>query len=40
VDYRVWGAGAVAILLLSLAVGLLPALRARNLSIVEALAAR
>jgi putative ABC transport system permease protein len=40
VDYRVWGAGAVAILLLSLAVGLLPALRARNLSIVDALAAR
>jgi putative ABC transport system permease protein len=40
VDYRVWGAGAVAILVLSLAVGLLPALRARNLSIVDALAAR
>ena len=40
VDYRVWGAGVVAILLLSLAVGLLPALRARNLSIVDALAAR
>jgi putative ABC transport system permease protein len=40
VDYRVWGAGVVAILLLSFAVGLLPALRARNLSIVDALAAR
>ena len=40
VDYRVWGAGAVAIVLLSLAVGLLPALRARRLSIVDALAGR
>jgi putative ABC transport system permease protein len=40
VDHRVWGAGVVAMVLLSLAVGLLPALRARNLSIVDALAAR
>jgi putative ABC transport system permease protein len=40
VDYRVWGAGMVAIVLLSLAVGLLPALRARRLSIVDALAGR
>jgi putative ABC transport system permease protein len=40
VDYRVWAAGVLAILLLSLAVGLLPALRARRLSIVDALAAR
>jgi putative ABC transport system permease protein len=40
VDYRVWAAGVVAIILLSLAVGLLPALRARRLSIVDALAAR
>jgi putative ABC transport system permease protein len=40
VDYRVWGAGVVAIIALSLAVGLLPALRARRLSIVDALAGR
>ena len=40
VDYRVWAAGVIAIILLSLAVGLLPALRARRLSIVDALAAR
>ena len=40
VDYRVWGAGVVAIVVLSLAVGLLPALRARRLNIVDALAAR
>jgi putative ABC transport system permease protein len=40
VDYRVWGAGVAAIVLLSVAVGLLPALRARRLSIVDALAGR
>ena len=40
VDYRVWGAGLVSIVLLSLAVGLLPALRARRLAIVDALAGR
>jgi putative ABC transport system permease protein len=40
VDYRVWGAGIVAILLMSLAVGLLPALRASRLNIVDALSAR
>jgi len=40
VDYRVWGAGIAAIIALSLAVGLLPALRARRLSIVDALAGR
>ncbi len=40
VDYRVWIAGVVAIIALSIAVGLLPALRARRLSIVDALAAR
>ena len=40
VDYRVWIAGVIAIIALSLAVGLLPALRARRLSIVDALAAR
>jgi putative ABC transport system permease protein len=40
VDYRVWGAGVIAIFTLSLAVGLLPALRARRLSIVDALAGR
>ena len=40
VDYRVWGAGMLAIVVLSIAVGLLPALRARSLSIVDALAAR
>jgi putative ABC transport system permease protein len=40
VDYRVWTMGIVAIVLLSLAVGILPALRARRLSIVDALAGR
>jgi len=40
VDHRVWIAGVVAIVLLSIAVGLLPALRARRLSIVDALAVR
>ncbi|MAL03202.1 MAG: hypothetical protein CL625_02840 [Arenimonas sp.] len=40
VDGRVWMAGIVAIVLLSLVVGLLPALRARRLKIVDALAGR
>ncbi len=40
VDLRVWLAGGAAIVLLSLAVGLLPALRARRLTIVDALAGR
>lgn len=40
VGTEVWLAGAVAIVLLSLAVGLLPALRARRLRIVDALAGR
>lgn len=40
VDWRVWGAGALAIVGLSLAVGLLPALRASRLKIVDALAGR
>lgn len=40
VDGRVWMAGIVAILVLSLVVGLLPALRARRLKIVDALAGR
>ena len=40
VNYRVWAAALVAIVLLSLATGLLPALRARRLSIVDALAGR
>ena len=40
VDWRVWMAGAGAIVLLSLAVGLLPALRAKRLKIVDALAGR
>lgn len=40
VDATVWGLGAVAIVLLSLAVGLLPALRAQRLRIVDALAGR
>jgi len=40
VDYRVWLTGAVAIVVLSLAVGLPPALRAGRLSIVDALAGR
>jgi len=38
VDYRVWGMGVAAIIALSIAVGLLPALKARRLSIVDALA--
>lgn len=40
VDGGVWLAGVVAIVILSLAVGLLPALRARRLKIVDALAGR
>jgi putative ABC transport system permease protein len=40
VDARVWAAGGVAILLLTLVVGLLPALRAQRLKIVDALAGR
>ena len=40
VDYRVWSAGIVAIIVLSIAVGLLPALRAQRLTIVDALAGR
>ena len=40
VDYRVWITGGVAIIVLSLAVGLPPALRASRLSIVDALAGR
>jgi putative ABC transport system permease protein len=40
VDTRVWGAGLLAIVVLSLGVGLLPALRARRLKIVDALAGR
>lgn len=40
VDHRVWLAGIAAIVLLSLAVGLLPALRAGRLTIVDALAGR
>ena len=39
-DYRVWLIGIAAIVLMSLAVGLLPALRARRLKIVDALAGR
>jgi putative ABC transport system permease protein len=39
-DASVWLLGAVAIVLMSLAVGLLPALRARRLEIVDALAGR
>jgi len=39
-DYRVWLVGIAAIVLMSLAVGLLPALRARRLRIVDALAGR
>jgi len=39
-DHKVWGMGVAAIVLLSLAVGLLPALRARRLRIVDALAGR
>ncbi|HSC11691.1 MAG TPA: ABC transporter permease, partial [Rhodanobacteraceae bacterium] len=40
VDYRVWTAGFAAIVVLALAVGLLPALRAQRLKIVDALAGR
>ena len=40
VEWRVWTAGVIAILLLSVAVGLLPALRAKRLKIVDALAGR
>lgn len=40
VDHRVWTAGIAAMLLLSVSVGLLPALRAGRLSIVDALAGR
>lgn len=40
VDHRVWVAGVGAIVLLSFAVGLLPALRASRLTIVDALAGR
>lgn len=40
VDWRVWIAGLAAILALSVAVGLLPALRAKRLKIVDALAGR
>ena len=40
VDAKVWLMGAVAIVVLSLAVGLLPALRAKRLTIVDALAGR
>lgn len=40
VDGRVWVAGIAAIVVLSLVVGLLPALRARRLKIVDALAGR
>jgi len=39
-DGGVWLLGVVAIVLMSLAVGLLPALRARRLKIVDALAGR
>jgi putative ABC transport system permease protein len=40
VDGRVWLSGAIAIVVLSVVVGLLPALRARRLKIVDALAGR
>ncbi|HEX4853412.1 ABC transporter permease [Arenimonas sp.] len=40
VDGRVWLSGVIAIIVLSLVVGLLPALRARRLKIVDALAGR
>ena len=40
VDGKVWLTGAIAIVILSLAVGLLPALRAARLTIVDALAGR
>src|ERR1700716_842513 len=40
VDAFVWSVGIAAIFLMSIAVGLLPALRARRLKIVDALAGR
>ncbi|KFN43710.1 ABC transporter permease [Arenimonas oryziterrae] len=40
IDWRVWIAGVIAIVVLSLIVGLMPALRARRLKIVDALAGR
>jgi len=40
VDAFVWSVGIAAIILMSLAVGLLPALRAQRLKIVDALAGR
>jgi putative ABC transport system permease protein len=40
VDHRVWITGLVAIVVLTLAVGLLPAMRASRLTIVDALAGR
>ncbi len=40
VDHRVWAMGLAAIALLSLAVGLMPAMRASRLTIVDALAGR
>ena len=40
VDWRVWSAGLVAVVVLGLAVGLLPGLRAQRLKIVDALAGR
>jgi ABC-type antimicrobial peptide transport system permease subunit len=40
VDGFVWSIGAATILAMSLAVGLLPALQAQRLKIVDALAAR
>jgi putative ABC transport system permease protein len=39
-DGRIWAIGVLAIIVMSLAVGLLPALRARRLRIVDALAGR
>ena len=40
VNGLIWAIGVASILLMSLAVGLLPALRARRLKIVDALAGR
>lgn len=40
VDAQVWAAGGIAVVVLSLAVGLMPALRARRLKIIDALAGR
>ena len=40
VDYHVWSMGLVAVVVLAIAVGLLPALRAQRLKIVDALAGR